>query len=72
MIQLVKEEQKYKKVEYRNSQDFESGTRILKDLRNKIAHPVKSLVQNFTDLENLDNGMNKLYELKERLDKYLC
>jgi hypothetical protein len=70
LICLVKEEQKYKKLDYRNSQEFESGTGILKDLRNNIAHPVKSLVRNLNDLENLDIGMNKLFELKERLDKY--
>ena len=68
---LIIEEQKFKKLNYRNSKDFEVGTGILKDLRNSIAHPIKSLVRNLNDLNNLEIGMNKLYELKERLDKYI-
>jgi hypothetical protein len=68
---LIIDEQKFKELDYRNSQDFESGIGKLKDLRNNIAHPVKSIVRNLNDLNNLEIGMNKLYELKERLDKHI-
>lgn len=68
---LIIEEQKYKKLGYKNSNYFDSGTKWLKDLRNNIAHPVKSIVRNLDDLKNLELGMNKLYEFKEKLDKYL-
>jgi hypothetical protein len=71
LIWLIIEEEQFKKLDYKNSQYFESGTGILKDLRNNIAHPVKSLVRNLTDLGNLDIGMNKLFEFKERIDKYI-
>jgi hypothetical protein len=69
LIWLIIEEEQYKKLYYKSSQDFESGTGILKNLRNSIAHPVKSLVRNLTDLAKLDIGMNKLFEFKERIDK---
>lgn len=68
---LIIEEKKYVKLGYKNSNDFDSGTKYLKDLRNNIAHPVKSIVRNLNDLKNLELGMNKLYEFKERLDDYL-
>lgn len=71
LIWLVKAERKYEKLGYKNEQDFETGTSGLKDLRNNIAHPVKSLVRNLNDLYNLDAGLNKLYDFKGRLDKYL-
>lgn len=71
LIWLVKTEKKYEKLGYQNEQDFETGTSGLKDIRNNIAHPVKSLVRNLKDLDNLDAGLNKLYEFKGRLDKYL-
>lgn len=71
LITLVKYEKTYRKLEYRKSDDFERGTSGLKQLRNQIAHPVKSLVRNLQDLDNLDMALNKLYELKERIDKYL-
>lgn len=71
LIWLVKEEQQYEQLNYRNSKEFELGTEILMDLRNNIAHPVKSLVIDFTDLDNLETGIDKLYEFKERLDRYL-
>ncbi len=69
LISLVKAEGKYQKLGYAKGQDFESGTGLLKDLRNKIAHPVKSLVRNLSELSNLDAALNKLYEFKERLEK---
>jgi|WetSurMetagenome_2_1015567.scaffolds.fasta_scaffold29732_2 hypothetical protein len=69
LIWLLIEEEQFIKLDYKNSQDFESGTGTLKTLRNNIAHPVKSLVRNLTDLSNLEMGMNKLFEFKERIDK---
>jgi hypothetical protein len=70
LIWLVKAEEKYKNLKYKNGQDFESGTGDLSALRNIIAHPVKSLVRNFGELVKLERGMNKLYEFKEKLDEF--
>lgn len=67
LIWLVKEEEKYKNLKYKNSHDFEAGSGKLRNLRNIIAHPVKSLVRDLKDLNNLELGMNKLYEYKEKL-----
>lgn len=71
LIFLIKGEGKYKKLNYKNSNDFESGTSQLKNLRNNIAHPVKSIVRDLNDLNKLNSGINKLYEYKERLDDFL-
>ena len=71
LIWLLKDEKKFEKLKYSNAQDFERGTSKLKDLRNNIAHPVKSLVRNLSDLDSLYIALNKLYEFKERLDNYL-
>lgn len=71
LIWLVMAEEKYKKLGYKNCEDFKSGTGGLKELRNCIAHPVKSLVRNLTALDSLEDAMNKLYEFKEKLDELL-
>lgn len=71
LIWLITAEGEYKRLNYSKSQKFEDGTKTLKDLRNYIAHPVKSLVKNLSDLKKLERGMNKLYELKERIENYL-
>jgi hypothetical protein len=70
LIWLVKEEKKYKELNYNNVKEFESRTGKLRELRNNIAHPVKSVVRNLEDLNFLEIGLNKLYEFKERLDIY--
>ena len=71
LIWLITDEGEYKRLNYTKSQKFEDGTKTLKDLRNYIAHPVKSLVRNSSDLKELEHGMNKLYELKDRIENYL-
>jgi|GEM_PF-2629803 len=71
LIWLVKAENQFTKLGYKNGEAFENGTSVLKDIRNNIAHPVRSLVRNLKDLDNLDTGLNKLYEFKGRLDEYL-
>lgn len=71
LVCLVEAEKKYKKLGYQREHDFETGTSGLRDLRNNIAHPVRSLVRNLNDLDNLDAGLRKLYEFKGRLDNYL-
>ncbi len=70
IIQLIKEEKKYLDLGYSKENDFESGTGQLKSLRNNIAHPVKSLVRNLSDLSLLQKSMEKLFDFKERLDFY--
>ena len=71
LILLIKGESNYEKLKYKNSRDFESGSAQLKNLRNNIAHPVKSIVRNLNDLNKLDSGINKLYEFKVRLDDFI-
>ena len=71
LIGLVKAEEKYKRLDYKNEQDFETGTSKLKDIRNNIAHPVKSLVRTLDDLSNLNSGLDKLYEFKGRLERLI-
>lgn len=71
LIFLIKSEKQFKKLGYKNGEEFEKGTKYLRDIRNNVAHPVRSLVRNLKDLENLDIGLQKLYEFKGRLDKYL-
>lgn len=71
LIWLIKEENKFLLLKYNISDDFINGTSSLKELRNEIAHPVRSIVRNMVDLNNLDSGMNKIYEFRERLENYL-
>jgi hypothetical protein len=71
LVWLVKSERKYEDLGYKTGQDFEMGTSGLKEVRNNIAHPVRSLVRTLADLDKLDIGLSKLYEFKEHLDEYL-
>lgn len=71
LIWLVMEEKKFEAIGYKNAKEFETGTSGLKDIRNNVAHPVRSLVRTIGDLNKLYIGLNKLYEFKERLDDYL-
>ena len=71
LIWLISEEKKFIDLKYTDKHEFEKEIEILRDLRNNIAHPVKSIVRNFSDLEELERGMNKLYEFKERIENYL-
>jgi hypothetical protein len=71
LICLVKTQNKYKVLNYRNTEAFESGTSRIREIRNSIAHPVRSLVRNLKDLESLEIALLKLYDLKERLENIL-
>lgn len=71
LIDLVKNEGGYKSIGYTSSVEFEEGTNFLRDIRNHIAHPVKALVRNISDLPRLEESLFKLYELKQRLDSHL-
>jgi hypothetical protein len=71
LIWLISSEQKYKALKYKSESDFVKNTGKFKEIRNNVAHPVRSLIRTTDDLENIDKGLNKLYELKERLDEYL-
>jgi len=70
LIWLAEAEKKYESLNYRNSEEFGYDSGKLKDLRNIVAHPVKSLVRNLNDLDKLYIGLNKLYEYKERLEMF--
>lgn len=70
IIWLLDFEKKYVDLGYKNSEAFIAGTRELKEIRNTIAHPVKSLVRSLSDLDKLDNGLNKLYQYMQCLDNH--
>lgn len=70
LITLIKKEQKFKVLNYSSVENFEKHIGILKDIRNGVAHPVKSLVRNFDDLVRINKGVLKIFEIKERLKEY--
>lgn len=70
LVQLVVKENQFERIGYSTAQDFVANTKPLKEIRNTVAHPVKSLVRNFEDLAILQKGLSKLYELKFNLEKY--
>lgn len=70
LITLIKQEQKFKTLKYSSVETFEKNIGILRDIRNSVAHPIKSLVRNFDDLEKINKGVSKIFELRERLKAY--
>jgi hypothetical protein len=70
LLWLISSENKFKLLGYKNESDFIKQTGKIKNIRNNVAHPVKSLVNNLNDLENLQIGLSKIYDLKNRLENY--
>jgi predicted metal-dependent hydrolase len=70
LIWLMKAEKHFISLGYSNAHEFERNTGRLKDIRNSIAHPVKSLIRSLDDLSILNKGLDKLYEFKGRLERY--
>lgn len=70
LLWLISSERKYKLLDYSNESDFIKHTGKLKNIRNNVAHPIKSLVRNLKDLENLHIGLSKIYDLKNRVENY--
>jgi hypothetical protein len=72
LLWLIKAEKIHLKLGYNDKgSDFMDGTGKLRDIRNVIAHPVKSLVQTIDNLKELEVGLNKLFEYKDNLENYL-
>jgi hypothetical protein len=69
LLFIVSQSDYLNNMEYRKADDLLVGTGILRDVRNIIAHPVKSLVSNMEDLANLYVALNKIYEIKAKLEK---
>jgi hypothetical protein len=67
LIKLIKEFKLYDKLGYKNLSKFEYQTSRVKDIRNTIAHPVRSLVCDKMSLEDLWIGMRKMEELLLKL-----
>lgn len=67
LISIIKHEGKYKSLKYSTVTDFEKNIGIVRDIRNGVAHPVKSLVRNFDDLERINKGISKIFELREKV-----
>jgi hypothetical protein len=70
LLWLISFESKYKLLDYSNESDFIKHTGKIKNIRNNVAHPIKSLVRNLKDLENLHIGLSKIYDLKNRVENY--
>lgn len=70
LVTLLKYEESYRMIGYSRLELFEKNIGILKDIRNAVAHPVKSLVNNFQDLEKINKGVSKIFELREQIKKY--
>lgn len=70
MLWLISSESKYKLLDYSNEDDFIKNTGKIKDIRNNVAHPIKSLVRDLDDLENLHIGLSKIYEIKNKIENY--
>lgn len=70
LIWIARAEKKHELLGYKGPRDFESGTASLKDLRNMIAHPVRSIVRGASDLATLDTALYKLHEFKSRLERH--
>ncbi len=68
LTRLICAEEKYKVLGYKREEDFLKHTGIIREIRNTVAHPVKSLVKNFTDLKRLHSGLFKLYELRSKME----
>lgn len=66
-IVLFKEFGLYKKLGYSSCTDFENAYKSLKNIRNTIAHPTKSLISDHSSLIVLWNGIQKMDELNQRL-----
>lgn len=71
LLWLISSESNYKLLEYSNESDFIKHTGKIKNIRNNVAHPIKSLVRNLNDLENLHIGLSKIYDLKNRVENYI-
>ena len=70
LLWLLCEQKGYKNLNYNNEASFVGNTSMLKEIRNNVAHPVRSLVRNHKDLKNLRKGLDKLYELKSKIENY--
>lgn len=70
LLWLISSESKFKLLGYKNESDFIKQTGKIKNIRNNVAHPVKSLVRNLNDLENLQIGLSKIYDLKNRVENH--
>ena len=70
LLWLISSENKFELLGYKNESDFIKQTGKIKSIRNNVAHPVKSLVTNLNDLENLQIGLTKIYDLKNRLENH--
>jgi len=64
---LISRHKLYKDLGYKNQEGFEKGSGKLRELRNMIAHPNKSLVKGPQTLPDLWKSSMKIEELEERL-----
>ncbi|MCH8568334.1 MAG: hypothetical protein LAT67_08730 [Balneolales bacterium] len=70
LISLLCEKEEYLKLGYTEEKSFIKNTGKVREIRNRVAHPVKSLIKNHEDLKNLKKGLDKLYELKNNIENY--
>ena len=67
LILLFKKFKLYEKLGYKNRSEFENNMSKLKDIRNIVAHPIRSLVTDRESLTSLWKGIEKINELNAKL-----
>ncbi|WP_024482429.1 hypothetical protein [Cellulophaga baltica] len=68
LLWLISSESKFELLKYSSEYDFIKHTGKIKNIRNNVAHPIKSLVRNLNDLQDLHLGLSKIYDLKDRVE----
>ena len=68
LILLFKEFRLYENMGYNNRGEFENNMSKLKNIRNIVAHPIRSLVKDQESLNNLWKGIEKINELNSKLE----
>ncbi len=67
MFEIIRREQLYPHLSYKSLDQFEKHLRKLRQMRNTVAHPNRSLVNNIDSISELWLSLQKLEELLERL-----
>ena len=67
MFEIIRRKELYTKLSYKSLDQFEKHLRKLRQMRNTVAHPNRSLVNNIESISELWLSLQKLEELLERL-----
>lgn len=67
MFEIIRRKELYTRLSYKSLDQFEKHLRKLRQMRNTVAHPNRSLVKNIESISELWLSLQKLEELLERL-----